>query len=116
MSEAPPFSLYVPAGHGSNDMLTLTAPSFGQKPPLGQSEQALAPVSEEKVPAGHAVHCERALSLLYVPGMQGAHTVSVVAVQSPTTNSPSVHGEHSLHTVAPVSFWYLPMAHERHIG
>ena len=72
--EAPGTSLYVPAGHCSNVMLALAAPTAGQKPPGEHGEHSVAFEEMEKVPAGHGAHSvERASSSPYWPGMQGRH-------------------------------------------
>ena len=53
---APSALLHEPAGHASNVMLALAAPTCAQKPPEGHSSHREAPGRVLKVPGGHCVH------------------------------------------------------------
>jgi hypothetical protein len=61
--DAPSSGLYDPAGHWRRTR-RLVPPASGHHPPFGHAVQPTDPSSAAKDPAGHGVHCARAVSLL----------------------------------------------------
>ena len=78
-----------------------------------QSNDEVAPLLLEYLPAAQEAQVDEAVVLENVPGTHGIHTEDEVAWAT-TEYLPILQGEHTDDEVAPVTLEYLPAAQELH--